>query len=39
MQKYCMLNKASIHQIMAVKILPVKYDITKSNYAILVVDS
>ena len=29
MQKYCMLNKASIHQIMAVKILPVKYDITK----------
>tara|TARA_B110000305_G_scaffold85830_1_gene96680 strand:- start:375 stop:1106 length:732 start_codon:yes stop_codon:yes gene_type:complete len=30
MQKYCMLNKASIHQIMAVKILPVKYDITKT---------
>ena len=29
MRKYCMLNKASIHQIIAVKILPVKYDITK----------
>ena len=27
MQKYCILNKASIHKIMAVKILPVKYDI------------
>ena len=28
-QKYCILNKASIHQIMAVKIFPIKYDITK----------
>ena len=27
MQKYCTLNKTSIHQIMAVKILPVKYDV------------
>ena len=27
MHKYCMLNKVSIHQIMAVKILPVKYDV------------
>ena len=34
MQKYCMLNKASIHQIMAVKILPVKYD-TKNIIDIL----
>ena len=29
MQKYCILNKASIHQIMAVKIFPIKYDIAK----------
>jgi uroporphyrinogen-III synthase len=29
MQKHCMLNKASIHQIMAVKILPIKYNIAK----------
>ena len=28
-QKYCILYKASIHQIMAVKIFPIKYDITK----------
>ena len=28
-QKYCILNKASVHQIMAVKIFPIKYDITK----------
>ena len=29
MQKCCTLNKASIHQIMAVKTFPVKYDIEK----------
>tara|TARA_B110000444_G_C18824988_1_gene589822 strand:+ start:420 stop:1151 length:732 start_codon:yes stop_codon:yes gene_type:complete len=30
MQKCCMLNKVSIHQIMAVKIFPVMYNVTKS---------
>ena len=29
MQKYCMLNKVSIHQIMAVKTLPINYDVAK----------
>ena len=29
MQKYCMLNKVSIHQVMAVKTLPIKYNIAK----------
>jgi uroporphyrinogen-III synthase len=29
MQKYCMLHKVSIHQIMAVKTFPIKYDLVK----------
>jgi len=29
MQKCCMLNKVSIHQIMAVKTFPIKYDLVK----------